>query len=485
MADPITVNASDLDIIRARENLLGLFGGLDAKRPTAWAQYGYPDTIPFDKLLGAYERGGAAFGAVHRLLNKCWEKPPRIKSPAADEEGAWEKKVGKLLKQVQAFKKLRDFDRRNMIGRYAALIYRVKDSRNLDQPLVNASALVDIIPVFESQIQVTKWVDDQQAEDFGKPAMFQYRSRPPQTLGNQAQPEKWVDVHPSRVQILAEGSVGDMFDGVPLLRPGFNALVDIEKITGGSAESFLKNSARAVTIEFAAEASPQVLTQNPDGSQSQKSVREVVQGQVDRLNRNVDSAIVTQGAKAGVLQTTISDPTGPFETAANVFACSVLIPFTILFGQQTGRLASDQDQKDFNARCASRQQVELTPMLEEFITRMQACGVIEEGEFEIEWTDMGAPTDEQRLANAKAMADILKVGFDAGEAVPIFKENEIRKAAGYEEYEAAELKKMEDEAQKQEDEAVQRALDDQLARDAAAQATAKAAGKPTPTKTPT
>ena len=36
--------------------------------------------------------------------------------------------------------------------------------------------------------------------------------------------------------------------------------------SGGSAESFLKNSARAVTINFDANASPQVITQNADGS---------------------------------------------------------------------------------------------------------------------------------------------------------------------------------------------------------------------------
>jgi len=474
MADPITVNTSDLDIARAREAFLGgFFGALDAKRPTAWVQYGYPVDISFDKLLGAYERGGAAFGAVHRLLDKCWEQPPRIKRPEEDEEGAWEKKVGKTLKPLQLFKKLRDFDRRNLIGRFAGLIYRVKDSKDLDQPLARATALVDVIPVFVSQLKVTKWVDDQQAEDFGQPAMYQYRSRPPQTDDTQAQPEKWVDVHPSRVQILAEGSVGNMFDGVPLLRAGFNALVDLEKITGGSAESFLKNSARAVTIEFDPTASPQVLTQNPDGTQSTKSVKEVVQSQVDRLNRNIDSAIVTQGGKAGVLQTTISDPTGPFETAANVFACSVQIPFTILFGQQTGRLASDQDQRDFIARCKSRQQVELTPMLEEFVTRMQACGVIDPGEFEIEWPDLGAPTDEQRLANAKAMADITKTLFDAGSVVQVFQENEIRKAAGYEEYDDAELQQMEDDARAEEEEAAKRALADQLARDEAA---AKAKG---------
>jgi hypothetical protein len=464
MADPITVNTSDYEMRAARAQYLGgLLGALDAKRPSAWVQYGYPEEITFEKLLSAYERGGAGHGAVHRLLGKCWEQNPRIKTPDADDESAWEKKAAKVLKAVQAFKKLRDFDRRNMVGRFAGLIYRVADSQTLDQPLTKASKLVDLVPVFENQLKVTKWVDDQRAENFGDPAMYQYRSRPPQTLDTQAQPEQWVDVHPSRVQIFAEGSVGNMFDGVPLLRAGFNALVDLEKITGGSAESFLKNSARTVVFEYDPQSQPQAI-KAADGSTT-KSVREVHSEQTRELNRNQDSAIVLQGGKANTLQTTISDPTGPFETAANVFACSVEIPFTILFGQQTGRLASDQDQRDFTSRCKGRQQFELTPMLEEFVTRMQECGVIDAGEFEIEWPDLGAPTDEQRLTNAKTMADVAKVCFDAGMTLPPFKEQEIRKAAGYEEYPAAEVKKMEDEAKATEEEE-RKALEEQMAADA-------------------
>jgi len=57
-----------------------------------------------------------------------------------------EKAAAKVLKSEQAFEKLRDFDRRNMVGRYTGLIYRVKDSKSLDLPLGKATALVDDIP---------------------------------------------------------------------------------------------------------------------------------------------------------------------------------------------------------------------------------------------------------------------------------------------------------------------------------------------------
>jgi hypothetical protein len=120
----------------------------------------------------------------------------------------------------------------DMLERYGAAYYQVHRA-DLH------GALVDLIPVYEDQLKVTQWHSDLNTpETYGKPAMYQYRMHQPTATDTQAQPDKWEDVHPSRVQILAEGSVGDMFDGVPLLKAGFNALVDLEKISGGSAESF-------------------------------------------------------------------------------------------------------------------------------------------------------------------------------------------------------------------------------------------------------
>ncbi len=427
----IKANASESDVIRSRQELASFLLGLDAKRPGAWTQYGWPETVGFEQMYRAYERSGAGFGAVHRIIDGCWQAIPRIKKPGEDKKSPWEEKASGLLKSLRVWAKLKDFDRRNMIGRYAGLIYRVADGKALDQPLERAVKLVDIVPVFEGQLKVTRWHSDPaDAERYGKPAMFQYRRRDLSAGDNQGRPDEWADVHPSRVQVMAEGSVGDMFDGVPLLRAGFNHLVDIEKISGGSGESFLKNSARTIVFEYEPNASVQAISQ-ADGTT--KSVREVHEDQTKALNRNQDSSIVLQGGKASTLQTSTSDPKPSFEVAANLFAASVRLPFTILFGQQTGRLASDQDTKDAIARYKERQTNELTPMIEEFIRRMQACGIIEAGEFEVEWPDIAALTDAQKLDNLNKMVEAMVKTFQAGLPEPLFDLNELRKVAGYEE----------------------------------------------------
>ncbi len=435
MADKITVNVSEYELRRAREGLFGSFGALDGKRPDAWTVYGYPTEVTFGHLLTAYERGGPGHGAVHRILDKCWQERPRIKQPEADEPTPWETKLGALLASINAWQKLRDFDRRNMVGRYAALIYRVADSKALREPLQRAVRLVDIVPVYEDQLRVSSWDSDQNSETFGQPTMWQYRMRRPTGTDTQGAPDQWQDVHPSRIQIMAEGSVGDFMDGVPLLKAGFNHLVDLEKVSGGSAESFLKNSARTLVLKFDANASPQVLAQNPDGSASGQTVSEAVEEKTQALNRNQDASIVMQGGDASTLQTTVHDPEPSFLVAANLFAASVQIPFTVLFGQQTGRMASDEDKADMIARCKSRQVNDLTPMLTEFVRRMQAAGLVDAGEFEIEWPALDAPGDVEKFDLLDKATAAMKTAFDAGLGQPLFDANELRRIVGYEERE--------------------------------------------------
>lgn len=422
-----TIVANTYDIQLSRYELAQSLGAIDAKRPAAWQQYGYPTDITFAHMLAAYERGGAAHGAVHRLLDKCWQELPRIKRPDSDQETPWEQRVNAVMKSVSAWAKLRDFDRRNMIGRYAALIYRVADGKALREPMDRAARLVDLVPIYEDQLRVTMWDSDTTSESYGQPLMFQYQSRRVQTGDNQGQPIEWADVHPSRVQILAEGSVGDMLDGVPLLRAGFNALVDLEKISGGSAESYLKNSARTLVFTYDKDTAVQAIGQ--DGETTR--VRQAHEEQARSLNRNQDASIVMQGGTASTLQTTTHDPKPSFEVAANLFAASVRLPFTVLFGQQTGRLASDEDKADYAARAKSRQSNELTPMLEQFVRRMQAAGIIEAGEFEVEWPPLDAPGDKDKLEILKGMTSAMREAFGAG-VQGLFEVDELRRAAGYE-----------------------------------------------------
>ncbi|MCP5750730.1 DUF1073 domain-containing protein, partial [Klebsiella pneumoniae] len=83
----------------------------------------------------------------------------------AEETNSWEKKVTKYMKRL--WPRVKDADRRNMVGRYSALLLQVKDNRNWDQEVDTAlvkrlgeSALVKLIPVWEPQLTVAEWDND-------------------------------------------------------------------------------------------------------------------------------------------------------------------------------------------------------------------------------------------------------------------------------------------------------------------------------------
>lgn len=106
------------------------------------------------------------------------------------------------------------------------------------------------------------------------------------------------------------------------------------------------------------------------------------------------------------------------------------MPFTILFGQQTGRLASDQDKNDFAKRCNGRRAGFQTDRATAVIERLWTVEVIEppkSGEITLTWSDLLAPSEKEKIANMKEMAAVAR---DTQQAygTPAVDENEVREA---------------------------------------------------------
>ncbi|HBU9976145.1 TPA: DUF1073 domain-containing protein, partial [Klebsiella pneumoniae] len=134
-----------------------------------------------------------------------------------------------------------------------------------------------------------------------------------------------------------------------------------------------------------------------------------------------------------VLSVTPGDPGPTWEVTANELAASVQIPFTILFGQQTGRLASDEDKTDWAIRRNTRRNGFLTDRITALLERFWTLGIIDpptNGEVTISWTDLLAPGEKEKIENASKLADIVQKtsGFYGGE--PPFTANELREIVG-------------------------------------------------------
>lgn len=415
-----------------------LYGGHNGniKRTKLWEEFGYPDDLTFDNFYRQYRRGSTGFAAVHKLLDSCWIDNPTIIDGDEDKESTettpWEKAVTKLMKKH--WSKIKDADRRNMVGRYSALLIQVRDSRDWKEPVdinvvkrLGAKALVKLIPAWETQVKPGNTDIDTWSETYGQPVSYQFNEQPVGDEGAYGSPRS-VQVHPDRIILLCEGSEDEnILSGIPLLEAGYNDLLDIEKTKGGSAEGFLKNASRQLATEFDEKAQIDTLIKQAKDA-GYASLAEAMNDKVRKLNSGTDSALVTQAGKTSVLSVAAADPTPTWTVSANQFASTIGCPFNILFGKQTGNLASEEDKTEWAKRCNGRRWGFMSDVITRVIERFWKLGIIDEpssGEVSLTWSDLLAPSEKEKLANMSTMADIAEKTQKAF-GYPAVDENEIR-----------------------------------------------------------
>jgi len=69
---------NDVRLARARALAFNPGMGLDAKRESAWCEYGFKEELTFYDLYKLYRRGGIAHGSVNKLTGTCWQTNPEI-----------------------------------------------------------------------------------------------------------------------------------------------------------------------------------------------------------------------------------------------------------------------------------------------------------------------------------------------------------------------------------------------------------------------
>ena len=415
----LAVNSAAIE--RARQlaaNPMGL--GMDAKRSQAWCEYGWKEKIEFQDLYNAYKRGGLAFGAVTKLVGKCWGTMPWIIEGEEQQDAtkltAWEQGLQALLPD-DIWAKFEEADKRRLVGRYSALILRVRDSKKLKEPVRGRYGLADVIPVWANSLKVSEWHMDSSQENYGTPKMWQYTAE----LENGTKAQE--DVHPDRVFILGDFSR----DAIGFLEPAYNAFTNIEKVEGGSGESFLKNAARQVVTSFDKEIDLNGIATmyGVTIEQLQEKFNEAARA----LNQGIDSMLITQGATTTAIQSTIADPSPTYNVNLQTVSAALDIPSKILVGMQTGERASTEDQKYWDARCQSRRERELTPDIRRFLKKLDGLKIIQlKPVYTVMWDDLTESTVEQKLDNASKLADINQKSVSG----TVFSDNEIRNAAGYE-----------------------------------------------------
>ncbi len=409
-------------IARARMALVNPTMGLDAKRSSAWCEYGFKQTLTHDDLYNLFRRGGIAHGAVTKLTGTCWKTAPQViegdKADKSKDETRWEKLFKKAISK-RIWKELKEADKRRLACRYAGLILHINDSGKWHEPVKAAKLLKKATPAWENAIKPTEWVTDINSPDYGQPKMWQYT----ESLPNGS--TRSINIHPDRVFILGDYSI----DAIGFLEPAYNAFVSLEKVEGGSGESFLKNAARQLSVNFDKEAKLDDLARAYGVEMSE--LQEIYNDVAREINIGNDAVMITQGANVNPLVTAVSDPEPTYNVNLQTASAALDIPSKILVGMQTGERASTEDQKYFNSRCQSRRESELSFEIEDFIDHLTRIKVLEPiPEKTVIWDDLNEQSATEKLDSGEKMSRINQTSLATGE--PVFTVEEIRTAAGYE-----------------------------------------------------
>ena len=415
---------NDLRIARSRMGLLNPSMGLDQKRFGAWCEYGFKDSLEFQDFYNLFRRGGVAHGAVNKIVQACWSKAPQIiegdEQDRAEDVTPWENSLKPILMRGRFWRAFAEADRRRLVGRYSALLLRVRDSGRLSEPIrKKGAALVDVIPVWSSSLKAAGYNENTNHEDYGKVTKWHYTEA---SIGNSA--GRQLEVHPDRIFILGDYTN----DAIGFLEPAFNNFVSLEKVEGGSGESFLKNAARQLSISFDKDAD--LSTMAAAYNVPVADLQEIFDKTTREMNMGNDASIITQGGSVTPLVASIPDPTPTYNVNLQSAAAGLDIPTKILVGMQTGERASTEDQKYFNARCQSRRELELSFEISDMMDHLMRINVVDRiPEYTVIWNDLNEPTRAERLGNTKTMSEINEKTLGQGQST--FTEDELREAAGY------------------------------------------------------
>lgn len=423
-------------MFRARQRFAcsdGLLGA-DSKRPNAWSAYGYKANVGFKDYYRMWERGGLAHGAVSRTISKCWQDEPEVIEGEPSEvkrpPTAWEKAFKAFAKKHKLWESVREADMRRTVGKYSALVLQIADGKTWSQPVRGRAArrLVKIIPAWEGQLVPSSWgTDEKDSETYGLPTMYMFdegKVSNDVSTATAGYAGRQLEIHPDRVIIL-----GDIINGIPLLRAGFNDFVNLEKILGGSGESFLKNASRQLAINFDKEVNlVDIATAH---GVAPKELRTIFDQVTNGLNQGIDQTVMTQGANVTPLVATVPDPQQHFNVSLMSAAASIMIPVMVWIGSQTGERSSTEDQKDWNKTCQGRRVQVLASDIETIVAHLMRLSLIPVMlETSVIWSDLSEATTAEKLANAKLMGETNNLFSTTGEFP--FAAQEARDMAGFE-----------------------------------------------------
>lgn len=383
--------------------------------------FGWPDAVDFDMALRMYQRHSVARAGVNKTVLKTWQDMPALWETEKAGKTKPEADIAARFAKIGVWRALAEADRRSIVGGYAGVILRLADGKSFDQPVDTVpgglDGLVEIVPVWRNQLVVADWIADTASEQYGQPKSFTFTEAAISGTAGRS-----FTIHPDRVLIWSsDGTVAATSD----LEPGYNDLLDMEKVKGAGGEGFWKNAKSAPVLEVDKEA--KVADMARAMGVSEDELADAMNEQVEDWQKGFDKLLMVQGMQAKTLGVTLPSPEHFHGIPLLSFAASMGIPSKILIGSQSGERASTEDAKEWAQTCNARRENIAKPRIKSLADRLARFRVLPDKDWFVGWTDLTEASASEKIDRAAKMASINQtLGSE-----PAFTAGEIREEAGY------------------------------------------------------
>lgn len=403
-------------------------GALDDKRPGAWSNYGYKLNLDFDDFYQLWRRNAIANALVARTVEKCWQDYPElIQGELSDKDKKstrWETAAKAFAKKYDLWDALVEADTYRIVGGCSALIIQVADDKQWNESLttsVRDKRFHKFIPAWKGQLTPASYNDDQTDVNYGEVTMWNFNELAVGETGLHGR-ARALEIHPDRLIML-----GDYDSGLSRYEASFNSFVNLEKIEGGSGESFLKNASRQLAINFTKDVDLSAIA--AAHARPVKDIQKIFDQITTNMNLGLDQSILTQGAEVKPLVATVPDPKEHYAISLQSACAPFMCPSKIVVGNQAGQLASGEDKKEWAETCMSRRSKDLTKIITTVVRHLQKFGFILAAEFSVKWSNLAEATEAEKIERALKMADINAKNIISGDIT--YRTEEIRDASGH------------------------------------------------------
>lgn len=370
-----------MSIMSTALNRLGLrFGTAFGGKRDYYETFGYERILTFQHCLNKYARQDIARRVIDQPVDGVWTDPPTLWTESEEFDAAW----GDLVARLQLFSHLATLDKLAGLGKFALLVVGYDDGRDMSTAVSKKDGrkIIYLQPYGEGSVKIKTFDENQASPRFGKPIMYEVTPGDSSDLSATRLVENGIkrrpfNVHYTRALHVAEGALENALVGHPRMEPCYNLLDDMQKVVGGSAETFWLTANRGLQIDVDKE-----IEMNADDEEN-------LSDEIDEYEHGIRRIIRTRGVKVNNIGSDVPSPEGHFKILIALISAVSGIPQRMLLGAEAGQLASEQDRAQWAQRMQERIATYAEPqILLPFIAMNVTAGALPDpGTIDVDWPE--------------------------------------------------------------------------------------------------